>query len=329
MRSHHTIGYVLLTICCLGALSSCKISDDANAAAKQLTTTSTDLANYYGALSTIVSADIALNDLQTTLQGIPFPDEDRARLNVTSSELQKRADIAKSLQSVATAFSGLATSTSPTDVSNAASQLETKLTSLNVLPQPKGVPISLPATIGEAGKLIVSLIQQHQEKKIAPALDKTLDGLTLLFSQEMEVYDSLNSTYLTLAASLAKHCIDQRLANGSPLLTPALQPFGLTVSSSADTAFLNAAIETQIDATAKGQIVEHQNASKAMADAIKEMNARVHQLASGGHMPSRGTPVTLGTVEKWISTANTYANTYLVSSSSTGSTPKAATPAKK
>ena len=51
----HGINRHLALLLCLLCLASCKTSDDATAAAKQLATTATDLANYYGALSQIVA----------------------------------------------------------------------------------------------------------------------------------------------------------------------------------------------------------------------------------------------------------------------------------
>ncbi|MGO9012898.1 MAG: hypothetical protein ACLQPN_22610, partial [Bryobacteraceae bacterium] len=86
---------------------------------------------------------------------------------------------------------------------------------------------------------------------------------------------------------------------------------------------LDSALRKHVADAAKALVVEHQKASEAMLQAIKEMGSRIHQLTTAGHMPSRGTPVTLPTVEKWISTAHTYTATYLVSPSTTGSAPKA------
>jgi hypothetical protein len=303
-----------LLLCVLSSISlfSCHTSDDAAAAAKQLATTSTDLANYYSALSQIVAADISLGNLQNSLlphaEVLPFPDANRALLNTTSSELQKRADIAKSLQELSAAFSNLTGSTAPTDVSTAASKLGTELNTLKALPPLTGSPISVPSAIGDAGKLIVSLIQQHEEKKVAPALDATVTALKELFSKETDVYDSLNQTYLTTAASLAKYCITKNMVDETSVLAPALQPFSLTahLPSGADTAQLKTAADTQVDESSKVLVAAYQKASAAMLQAITEMSTRIHQLATEGRMPSRGAPVDLATVENWIATSSTY-----------------------
>lgn len=315
MRPQHRVSIrfpLKLLLLCLVSLCACHTSDDATAAAKQLATTSTDLTNYYSVLVQIVADDISLGNLQNNLlphaDVLPFPYANRALLNTTSSELQKRADVAKALQELSSAFSGLTGSTASTDVSNAASKLGSELTSLKVLPPTAGAPISIPSAIGDAGKLVVSLIQQHEEKKAAAALDATLNGLKELFSQESDVYDSLNQTYLTKAASLANYCIDKNLVDEASVLTPALQPFSLMAQLRSDANYLplKTAAKTQVDETTKVLVAAHQKASAAMLQALTEMSTRIHQLATGGRMPSRGIPVTLTTVEKWISNANTY-----------------------
>jgi hypothetical protein len=301
-------------------LLSCKTSDDAIAAAKQVATTSADLAGYYSALSQIAASDIALSELQTSLQGVPFADADRAMLSDTASELQKRADIATALQGVSTAFSSLTGSTAPTDVSNAASKLASELTTLKPVQLPSASPVSLPSAIGDAAKLIVSMVQQHQERKIAPSLDATLKSLNVLFSNERDLYDSLNKTYLNLAGALAKECIDKNFVDDTSVLAPVLQPFSLTArASSATDASLRDAAKTRVDAVLTTMVSAHSKASTAMLQAITEMNTRVHQLATEQRMPSRGAPVTLTTVESWINTASSYLSNGSAGSTSSGS----------
>jgi hypothetical protein len=172
------------------------------------------------------------------------------------------------------------------------------------------------------------LIQQHEEKKVAPALDATVNALKELFTNEADLYDSLNQTYLTKAASLAKYCIDKNLVDETSVLAPALQPFNLTahLSSTTDTAPLKTAAETQVDKTNKALVAAHQKASAAMLQAITEMNARIHQLATEGHMSSRGTPITLTTVENWISTASTYLSSNSTNTNSSTATTTSKTP---
>jgi ribosomal protein S12 methylthiotransferase accessory factor YcaO len=294
------------------------------------------LGDYYSVLVQIVADDILLGDLQNSLlphgDVLPFPDANRALLNATSSELQKRADLAKTLQELSSAFSGLTGSTASTDISNAASKLGTELISLKALPPTAGAPISIPSAIGDAGKLVASLIQQHEEKKAAAALDATLNGLKELVSQESDVYDSLNQTYLTKAASLGNYCIDKNLVDVASVLAPALQPFSLTarLPSDANSLPLKAAAKTRVDETTKVLVAAHQKASAAMLQALTEMSTRIHELATSGRMPSRGTPVTLKTVESWISSAKTYFSSAATNTSSSpvSNAPSAATPKK-
>jgi hypothetical protein len=172
--------------------------------------------------------------------------------------------------------------------------------------------------------LVAALVQQHEEKKVAPALAATFNGLQSLFSNEKGAYDSLNRTYVSLAGSLAKYCIDQNLVDDTPVLSPALQPFKLIGHlSSAEPVSLKTAAKTQIDETGIELVSAQEKATDAMLQAITEMSTRIHELAAEGRMPSRGMPVTLTTVEKWIgaanlssSTANTGAATPVASSGS-------------
>jgi hypothetical protein len=298
---------VLGLLLCAILLSCCQTSDDATAAAKQLAATSADLASYYSALSQIVTANVALGDLLNSLlphtpEFPPFTEANRARLMTTSSELQKRADLAKTLQDVSTAFSNLTGSKTSTDVSNAASKLGTELKTIKSLPEGP----AMPSAMDPAGKLLETLVQEHEEVKIARELDPTMSALEMLFSQEKPAYDSLYQTYLNLAAVLATQSIEKGLVDEGSVLAPALQPFGLTGQHSsaadpADTSALRALAGAQVDTKNKSLVVAHNAASDAMLKAITEMSKRMHQLATDGRMPSRGAPVTLTTVEHWIS----------------------------
>ena len=337
MRRLYRINRHVVLLLCLICLSSCKTSDDASAAAKQLAATATDLANYYATLSQVTTATITLGGLQNTLlphgDVLPFSDANRALSNTTLAEIQKRSDLAKTLEDVSTAFSNLIGSTAPTDVSNAASKLGSELTTLKALPSPSGSPISIPSAIDDAGKLIVSLIQQHEERKAAPGLDATANALKELFAKEQEAgaYDSLYHTYLTKAASLAKYSIEKNWVDETSVLGPALQPFGLTgkLNSKSDAAPLQAAAEAEIDETTQTLDAAHQKASAAMLQAITDMGTRMHQLATEDRMPSRGAPVTLTTVENWINTVSTSLPASTTTAPAAGASSTTAPSAKK
>lgn len=310
-----------LAILFLLVLCSCQAADDAKAAANQLATTATELQNYYGQLIQIVTADTTLGDLQNNIlphgSVLPFPDANRALLKTTLTELQKRADMAKDLVSVSTAFSSLTGTAAASDVDAAASNLATELTSLNAMPKSEG-PVPVPSAIGEAGKIITSWIQEHQEKKAAPVLDATVSGLKSLFGGEVDVYNSLTSTYLSKASGLAKYCVENKWVDQSSILTPALQPFDLTARIPSDTVpkALSAAAENQIDQSKTSLITASQDASKAMLQAVTEMSTRIHQLAVGGKMSSRDTPISLSTVENWVTTTDKYLSTASTTASS-------------
>jgi hypothetical protein len=178
--------------------------------------------------------------------------------------------------------------------------------------------------VGDAAKLVVTLVQEHEERKAAPAMDATLSALKTLFSQEQPAYDSLNKVSVTLAGSLARYCIDQNLVSDASVLSPALQPFNLTASlpSGGNSASLNAVAKTRVDEQTAQLVAKQNAASVAMLQALTEMNTRLHQLATEGHMTSRATPVTLTTVENWVATAGNYVST-------TSASPAAASTASK
>ncbi len=319
-------------LCAIFVLA-CHTSDDANAAAKQLAATSSELANYYSVMSQIAAATVSLGDLQNALLPhgniLPFSAETRELVVTTSAELQKRADVAKALEGLSSSFSSLAGSTAPSDVSDAASKLANELTTIKALPNLKGSPISLPSGIGDVGNLLVSAVQQHDEKKAAPAIEKVLSSLSDMFAAEKDAYDSLNETYLTKAASLAAYSIDQNFVDDTSVLEPALQPFSLTVrgSAAADNPQLKDAAKAQVASTKESLVVAHNNASVAMLQAIQEMGKRFHQLATEGIMPARGTPLTLTTVGNWITAMSPHLSSSTTSTSTAAATSSSTTPA--
>jgi len=188
---------------CMGLLVGCKTSVDAAATATQLSTTSQDLAAYYGAMSGIIEDSASLGELQSSMLGTSFGPQDIVLYQDTELELQKRAALAKSLQALATAFSQLSGSTAASDVSTSANNLATELVSIKALPS--GPPI--PDALGQAAKAIVTLIQERQERKATALLDGLILEISKLFSAEKPIYESLYATYFALADSLDKRGI--------------------------------------------------------------------------------------------------------------------------
>ena len=280
-------------------VAGCKTSVDAAAAASQLDSTSQDLNAYYLAMSQVIANSMEWSSLQSTLLGTQYGPEDIALYQTTVSELQKRSEMAKHLQELSKAFSQLTGSESATGISTAASNLATELVSIKALPS--GPPV--PDIFGQAGKELVTLVQEHQEKKAAGILDHTTAAISTLFSSEKPVYESLYSTYFALAQSLAKESIKRNWVDSSGLLQPALKPFGLN-SSPSGMVEINSALRGYEQKTLAFQADSHRAmqsaATDGMAEALQEMSKRIHVLASEKSMLSRGKPTSLSGVEKWL-----------------------------
>lgn len=294
-------GLFMFLLFCFGLISACKTSKDAVATASQMSTTSRDLASYYSALSQVIDNTSKLEQLQSSLLGTPFEPQDIAQLQDTQQEVQKRANLAKTLQSLSSDFSKLTGSTDSSDVSASANMLGAELVSIKALPT--GPPI--PDAIGKAGKIIVLLIQEHDERKMAVHLDNTVSAVSKLFTAEKPVYESLYTTYFVLAGSLAQESIKRNWVDESVLLTPALQPFGLSPTAVSPkqnySTVLNGYALQQIATRTVSQTAAQQKASEGMGQALQEMSKRMHKLATDKAMPLRGDPVTLPDVETWLS----------------------------
>ena len=263
-----------------------------------MTTTAKDLGDYYSALTQVIDDTVKLNELQTAVLGVPFIASDRAQFADTEQELQKRAEMARAVQGVVSAFSQLSGSNALADVSDAASKLGQDLVSIRALPT--GSPV--PDAISQAEKLVVQLIQEHKERDAAKAMDNTFAALADLYSEERSTYDSINRTYVILAKSLANALVDRDLVDRIGLAAPALQPFGLAprISSTAPAEGFQELAKLQINEQAAAQITAHQKASTGMQQALLEMSKRIHLLATEKSMSSRGVPLSLADVEKWI-----------------------------
>ena len=282
-------------------ISACKTSEDATAAASQMAAASQDLASYYSALSQVIDNTTKLEQLQSALLGTPFEPQDIAQLQDTQQEVQKRANLAKTLQSLSSDFSKLTGSTATSDVSASANRLGAELVSIKALPT--GPPV--PDALGKAGKIIILLTQEHDERKMAASLDSTVSAVSKLFTAEKPAYESLYTTYLVLAGSLAKESIKRNWVNESVLLTPALQPFGLSPSAASPeqslSTVLNSYARQRITTRTVSQTAAQQKASEGMDQALQEMSKRMHKLATERAMSLRGDPVTLPDVENWLS----------------------------
>ena len=162
----YSTGMLLLVSC----VFACKVSDDAVAAAQQMTATSAALSTYYGAMAESLTDTISLNELNFTLFGVPFEDADREQIEQARAEILKRKDLAQSLGRLSSSMTALTKSKASSDVSTAATALGNEMVSIKALP--KGSPV--PEALGKAGDFLIQIVQQHEEKKAAQAMDGTL-----------------------------------------------------------------------------------------------------------------------------------------------------------
>lgn len=276
---------------------ACKVADDATAAGQQMAATSAALNNYYGAIADSLTDTISLNELNQSLLGVPFGDADRKQIETARGEILKRRDMAQALARLSTSFGTLTGTKASTDVATAATALGNELISVKALPG--GSPV--PSALGKAGEFLIQLIQQHQEKKAAHGMDDTMKALVELFKKELPVYDSLARQHIMLARTVATPLIDRRVVNPSPLLQPALKPFGLSVNPAdaqlEDT--LRTLAKSRLAAAADGATKQEEEASAAMLKALEEMSSRIDLLATEKPMPMRGNPFSLKVVESW------------------------------
>ena len=295
-----SVGRLIRHACLLllvAAIPACKVADDANAAAQQMTATSTELGKYYRALEKTLTDTIALNELNQALLGVPFGEEDRKQIEDARSEIRKRQHIARALTHLSESMNAFVDSKSSSDVESSATDLGNELISAKALPN--GSPV--PDALGKAGNFLIQIVQQHEEKKAAQAMDGTLTALVELFSNEMPVYASISRQHIALAKTLAASLIKKQYVDPTPLLQPALKPFDLSAAP-ADPQLqstLRSLVESRLDTSAESVGRRQAEASDAMLKALKEMSSRIHLLATEKPMPFRGNPFDLNVVESW------------------------------
>ncbi len=282
-------------------VTACKVSDDAVAASTQMTATAASLHSYYAALAGSVTDTIALYELDAAISGIPFSAEERKLPEETRAEILKRRELAKTLAKLASSMATLSNSKAPADIETAATSLGEELTKIKALPNGALVPDA----VGKAGNFLLQIVQQHEEKQAARAMDQTLAAVGDLFEKEKPTYDSIARTHIFQASQVAKDLINANGVDPAPMLEPALKPFALTPlpPSQQLQASLKSLALSRLQSTADENAQKEVNASAAMLAALREMSSRVHLLATDRSMPIRGNPFSLEIVESWISAA--------------------------
>jgi len=103
------VAILILTACFLG--TGCKTSDDAAAAATQMSTTAKALSDYYAALGAILADTDQIYILNGQLLSKPYTAENRQLLKNNEAELAKRSALAADFSTLAGQFAALSGST--------------------------------------------------------------------------------------------------------------------------------------------------------------------------------------------------------------------------
>jgi hypothetical protein len=302
-------------------LAGCKTSDDAAAAASQMATTSQQLSSYYKALQTTFQQTDELYQLNEQLYSKPYPAANQQLLRNNEAELAKRAQLAADLASLSAEFGALSTSTTPSSVATAASQVQTDVDKLS----------ALKASATEQGALklavqqLASAVQQHKGREAAKAMQAAAQSLSDLFAKEEDIWNSTDEVDSQIAANLATNLVDANVTDNSAVLDVALTPFGLVRNASA------AAMNEKLAPVAKQQIATKkiamdqafQSATNGMAKALAQMAQRIQTLVEGKPIAERRAPLSLETVQQWVTQVNSVANTLAPASSAS---PAAAKP---
>ncbi|HZZ37702.1 MAG TPA: hypothetical protein VFE06_01135 [Acidobacteriaceae bacterium] len=301
-------------------LTGCKTSDDAAAAASQMAATSQQLCSYYKALQTTFQQTDELYQLNEQLNSKPYTAENQQLLKNNEAELAKRAQLATDLSSLSEGFGALSASATPSNVASAASQVEADLDKLS--------PVKASSTEQGALKLAVqqlaSAVQEHKEREAAKAMEGAAQSLSDLFAKETEIWNSTEQVYSQIAANLASSLVDANVTDNGAVLEVALTPFGLIRNGSiGDMNGKLAPVAKQQITTKKAAMDEaYRSATDGMAKALAQMAQRIQALADGKPMTERRAPLSLATVQAWVTQVNGVANTLAPASGA------AASPAK-
>lgn len=328
-RSHCA---ALVMVCAL--LAGCKTQQDAVAAATQMAATAKTMAAYYTSLDHVLAETQDAYQAQFALLGI-----EGEELSETRKEVQLRADMAKQIGNLSTLFQKLTGPAEASDASAAAAKKDSSGKSgSSAADLLGGVSASVEssssasgASGGGAGSAkkktespvlsalsstspqykavsagideIVALIREHEEAKAAKRIAPVCDNLMAFFDSEQETYDSINQAYLVTARAVARKMVQNNQVDASAVFVSSLQPFGLTAAI--DDAKIKTAMQeyllAQIDTQYALKLKSAQEATEALDQALKEMDARVKLVAGDKPMTLRMPPFSLETVQSWIS----------------------------
>ena len=304
MASPRVRRYGLAATCvflaCIALASGCKTSDDATAAASQLTATAKGLTDYYSALDTILGETDQLYTIQGALvAAAPYDAATRGLVMNTRAEIKKREAIAASLTTLAQSFARLAGSTAPADVAASASNLETEVASI----KPIGTTMNSEEQnlMKIAIESLVKAVQEHKEREAAKAIEIFTGALTTFFATEEPDCNSIGESYVAVSRSMAIYLVKHGQTDPSDLLKVVFDPYSLTahVTDAGFKAKILTIAEQQINQKADALEAAQKSAGNSMEESLKEMVARIHTVADDKPMSVRMPPVTLSNVEKW------------------------------
>jgi len=256
----------IVLVLAFGMLAACKTSPDAINAANQLTSVAQQLSAYYGDLEQQVTDTVSLNEIQAGLLGVTFDDSDHAQLDTTREELAKRADMAKALGTLASAYAALAGSKAGADVGTAMSGLASDCSSIQGLP---GGP-AIPDAIAQASQALVEAIRKHKLKQSSVKVAQMVDAIQQLFAKEAPTYQSINRQRIVLAESLANLMVEKGMVDLNSSLAPALKPFGLNASlpSGQPTTEVRQLAEAEIKSNGDAEISNYQASTRALSNSL-------------------------------------------------------------
>ena len=285
-------------------LAACKTSDDAAAAATQMTATAQALADYYAAVGKIVSNTEAIYRLNDQLEGKEYSPRSKAAIEGTKAELASRVKLAQDLAGLAGSFAGLAGSAAPADVAASAQSLDAEVHTLSSTTESSAEQQGL----HDALTLLVKAIQERKEREAAKDMMDVAKNFSALFQKEKPIWISREQVYAILSANLAKDLVDAGDTDNAAMLKVALDPFGLTMGALAEDTKtkLKSVAKAQIDVRRDAAEADFASATEAMQTALDEMAKRIEAVAQEKPMAYRKPPLTIANVKAWAAHAMAY-----------------------
>ena len=296
--------FTLLSLEPLSLITGCKTSDDAMAAAAQMSTTAKALSDYYTAAGTTVANTDQLFSLEVQLLSKPYNPANQKLIKDNASELAKRAELANDLATLADDFAKLTGSTASADVSAAAARCETEVDSLTS----HNASTAEQSALKDALQVLVKTVQERKERESAKVIDQVAQDLTNFFVKEIPLWNSNELVYLQQTTEVANYLADHDGIDNTSFLKTALDPLNLTPSVASPE------LKAQLVPLTKQQIADraaalndaYQKATDAMTKSLQEMSQRIHLVAEDKPMGFRRPPITIATVEQWAAHVQAY-----------------------